>query len=131
MANEHGPITQPSHVPVTYDNGETSLESESQVIMPEDSNAEYQRSLLTGKMCGNCASFHLAEGQRRMDAQQFIERLVREDMWQTRHLGAPPESLGICGQHESGAGGNTGSMITSPMTPSCPAYQPDNGKVRR
>lgn len=83
-----------------------------------------------GRTCGNCKYFELVHGQELMKATRFVERLVREEKWQVRHLCSPLNELGACGAHDSGAGGNSGSMVTGTMHKGCDQWRPANGKVR-
>lgn len=85
-------------------------------------------ALETGEVCGNCKYFSLAEGQRLIEAQRFVEQLVKEHHWQTRHLCSPVNALGLCGQTVSGAGGD-GVTITGRLHKACDHYRPDRGLV--
>lgn len=78
-------------------------------------------------VCGTCKYFELAEGQERMRAQKFFERLIRENHWQLRHLAAPENEIGICGAHDSGGGND--QTITAKMHKACDQYRPENGLV--
>ena len=89
---------------------------------------EMRMALNTQHVCGSCRSFSLAEGQRLMEAQRFVERLVREQEWQARHLASPLNALGICGNGLSGAPGEH-AMITGRITKACDAFRPNNGLV--
>lgn len=79
-------------------------------------------------VCGTCKYFEHGHGQHEIDKQQFIERLVKEDNWQVEHLCSPVNELGVCGAHDSGAGGD--QMITGTIHKACDQYRPNKGRVR-
>lgn len=101
-------------LPVLWQNGGTGERAgvtESRVIIPGEE--EMAGISLTGQICGNCRHFARREGQKRMDDQRFLERLVREDKWKVEHLGAPPTELGLCGLSVGGDTTRRGAMLTS------------------
>ena len=100
----------------------------SQVILPDQ--ADVQQYAEPHRVCGRCKHFNRAEGQQRMKAQRFVEQLVREHRWKVSHLCSPLNQLGLCGQHESGAGGNEGGMLTGSLHRACDAFRPDLSVVR-
>lgn len=53
------------------------------------------------RVCGECRHFQLQAGRREIVKQKFLQRLVLEEEWKIRHLGAPADHLGICGQQPS------------------------------
>ena len=85
-------------------------------------DAAVRQALLTGRVCGECKYFSLREGQRLMEAQSFVETLVKEHKWKVRHLGAPPEVLGDCGAHRSGSAGDE-TMLTGPLHVGCDQWR--------
>lgn len=89
---------------------------------------ELAHALATNRVCGECRYFELAEGQRLMRAQQFIERLVREESWQVKYLASPLNDIGICGAHSSGRAGAE-ETITGRMHMACDQYRPNKGLV--
>ncbi len=68
-------------------------------------------------VCGDCKHFDLETGRREMARQRFAERIVRDEGWQMKHLGAPPDALGLCGA----SGGETATSFASK---SCDQYRP-------
>lgn len=72
--------------------------------------------------CASCAKFRLRAGQEQMQRERFLERLVRENEWRIRHLGAPPETFGLCAE--------TSDTITSMYSRACEHYRPANGRLR-
>lgn len=116
------------HIPVSYRSGTTGEEigkSQSQVVDP---TAEEAAMIQQGRVCGDCTYFDYAEGQAQIQSQRFVERLIREDNWQVKHLVSPVNQLGVCGAHASGAGSD--QTMTGRMHKACDQYRPDNGKVR-
>lgn len=72
--------------------------------------------------CASCAKFRHRAGQEQMRRERFLERLVRENEWKLHHLGAPPESFGLCAE--------TSDTITSMYSRACEHYRPSNGRLR-
>ena len=100
--------------------------SESPIIVP---GAEEMDAIqLEGKTCGGCKYFSRAEGQRLMEAQRFVECLVREQKWQVHHLCSPLNHLGICGAAVSGSRGEE-HHITGMLHKGCDQFRPANGRV--
>lgn len=89
---------------------------------------ELRMALETKNLCGECKHFELAEGQRLMEAQRFVERLVREQEWKLHHLCSPANQLGLCGQSTSGAPGEN-VTITGRITKACDHFKPNNGLI--
>lgn len=89
---------------------------------------EMAHVLSTSKVCGTCKYFELAHGQALMQGQRFVERLVREEHWQVKHLASPVNQLGVCGAHSSGSKGED-QMLTGRMHKACDQYRPANGTV--
>jgi hypothetical protein len=71
--------------------------------------------------CGTCRKFRLKMGQETMQRERFLERLVIEEGWKTKHLGAPPSAMGLCAE--------TSDTITSAFARGCEHYRPRNGKI--
>ena len=105
-----------------------AVKSQSPVVHP-DEMTDAERKLLTETVntCGQCKFFSRAEGQKRMEAQRFVDRLVQEENWQTRHLVSPLNELGLCGQHESGRSAE--SMLTGTMHQACDAFRAARGHL--
>ncbi len=99
------------------ENGEDA--NRSRLAMVDD---ETREKLLTGKVCGDCKYFSHREGQRLMEAQSFLARLVRENQWKVHHLGSPPETLGDCGAYRSGERGDE-TKLTGPMHVACDQFR--------
>lgn len=98
----------------------------------DDFSPDHRRIILPGQddldaigtnICGTCKYFSLAEGQKRMQAQRFVEVLVREHKWKLHHLCSPLNQLGLCGAHESGERGGE-SLITGSQHKACDHYRP-------
>lgn len=64
------------------------------------------------KTCGNCKHFDLEAGRKKMIEERFLERLVAEQEWKLRHLGAKVDELGLCGE-------SNGTMVVSFMAIGC------------
>lgn len=106
----------------------SAIRTQSPVIHPEDmSNAEREMLTQTYNTCGQCKSFERAEGQALMIAQRFVERLVQEEHWQVHHLASPLNTLGLCGAHSSGGGGD--QMLTGALCKACDHFAMNRGLV--
>ena len=95
----------------------------SQIHLPTLGDASF---LEVKNLCGACAYFERTHGQQQMEAQRFLERLVREQDWKVEHLCSPVNHLGICGAADAGTGGD--QMITGAMHMGCDQFRPDNGR---
>jgi hypothetical protein len=105
-----------------------AIRSTSPVVHPDEMDP-LEREMLTEtfQTCGGCKYFERAHGQAEMVRQRFVERLVREDNWQVRHLVSPLNELGICGAHDSGKGGE--QTLTGTMHKACDQWRPARGKL--
>ncbi len=106
----------------------SAIRAQSPVVHPDEMSAA-ERDMLTTtyNTCGQCKFFELAEGQAQIVAQQFVERLVREENWQAKHLASPLNQLGMCGAYSSGSGGD--QMLTGTMVKCCEQWREDKGLV--
>lgn len=119
------------HLPVTYRSEDgTETKAKSAPVISGSLPEEMKLALETKNVCGECKYFSLAQGQKLMQAQRFVERLVQEDHWQVKHLASPLNDLGVCGAHTSGGKGEE-EMITGKMHKSCDQFRPANGKIGR
>jgi len=69
------------------------------------------------RVCGECKYIDLENGRREIIKQRFGERLVREQEWQLKHLGVPPDALGLCGAGD-------GEMATTVVSKACDQFRP-------
>ena len=102
-----------------YETLDKPLEEESKIsteLQP------HERAILSGRVCGNCKYFSAREGQRLMEGQRFVERLVKENLWKVHHLGSPTADLGDCGAHRSGSSSDE-TMLTGKMHAACDQYR--------
>ena len=113
---------RPTSLPTIYQTTEGPVRTESSVVTPNS-----QEAALYGDArrvtCASCRHFQLQAGQETMKREQFLHRLVFEEQWKVRHLGAPPSTFGLCG--ESG-----GTTLTSIHTKACDHYTPARGRIR-
>lgn len=123
---------QPHRIPTLWrDKDGSAIRSDSPVVHPDDMDP-LERQMTTERFntCGQCRYFERAHGQAEMKAQRFVERLVREEHWQTRHLVSPLNELGICGAHSAGTGGEE-QCLTGTMHKACDQYRPNLGLVSK
>jgi hypothetical protein len=106
----------------------SAIKTSSPIVHPDDMDP-HEQALIEDRyqVCGTCKYFEKAEGQAQMQGQRFVERLVREENWQVKHLASPLNELGICGAHSSGHGGD--QMLTGRMHKACDQYRPDRGRL--
>jgi len=78
------------------------------------------------RVCGTCRHFKLKEGQQKMMAERFTERIVLEESWKLKHLGAPLDHFGVCDASQ-------GQMATTTVSKAdnCPGYQANKRLFRR
>jgi hypothetical protein len=115
-------LPQPSHIPVTWKGRDGALEGQAQVVAPTENDMRMysdQRRLT----CASCVKFAHRDGQLRMHEQKFIAKLVLEYQWKVHHLGAGPETFGLCRE--------TNDRITSTYSPACEHYRARNGRLGR
>jgi hypothetical protein len=117
-------------VPTIWKNPDGSATRSSSPVVAPDQMDPLEREMLTEtfRTCGQCKYFEHAHGQAEMHAQRFVERLVREDNWQTRHLVSPLNELGICGAHSAGTGGED-QCLTGTMHKACDQWRPRRGAL--
>ncbi len=107
----------------------SAIRSDSPVVHPDDMDSlEREMMTETFRACGQCKYFEHSHGQSEIKAQRFVERLVREDHWQVRHLASPLNELGVCGAHSAGVGGEQ-QMITGTMHKACDQFRAKRGLV--
>jgi hypothetical protein len=63
------------------------------VLVPED-DPRYERAL-AGRKCGVCRHFNLAEGQKSIREQRFIERMMQDERWRSEWFNKW-EEYGMC-----------------------------------
>lgn len=103
-----------------------TFDAEGNEVQPSPLHAptdELRRKMLDGRVCGDCRYFSLREGQRLIEAQQFLAVLVKEHRWKPHHLGALPETLGDCGAYRSGSSSDD-TTLTGPMHAACDQWRP-------
>lgn len=125
MSDELAPKEKPvGSLPVTWSNGQQRVAGKSAlVVAPTAQEQERFASPRQGKCCTDCVFFDLQAGQRAMEKQRFLERLVIENQWKTKYLGAPPKTMGFCKQ--------TDATLTSAFATACQYYRPHNGRIGR
>lgn len=67
-------------------------------------------------ICGFCKYFDLENGRKEIARQRFAERLVNDEQWKLRHLGAPIDTIGLCGA-------SNGEVATSFVSKGCDQYR--------
>ena len=111
-------------IPVNWKIGDQIHRGKKGLVVVPNAGEVGQYGNVRARTCASCVKFHHREGQAAMDKQRFVERIVLEETWKAKHLGAPPTSFGLCGE-------SNGDTITSIHTPACEHYRENNGRVRR
>lgn len=116
--------------PTLWHNPDGSVTKTSSPIVAPDQMDPLEREMMTEtfRTCGQCKYFEHRHGQSEMKAQSFVERLVREENWQVKHLISPLNELGICGAHSSGRGGED-QMLTGTMHKACDQFRERRGAL--
>ena len=115
-------------LPVSFHNGERHNAPTGRTSAPLVHGATAQEienfAQPASRTCGMCKNFQLNEGRREIARQNFLPRLLLEEGFRMKHLGAPPDHLGICGAKPS--------MVTSTVANAgtCAGFQA-NGKLFR
>lgn len=90
----------------------------------EASAAEIARYAMPQTTCGECKFGDFSDAaQRKIKAERFYERLVREEGWQLKHLCSSPKDLGLCGM-------SNGETMTGRLHRGCDQFKPRNGLVK-
>lgn len=97
---------------------------DARVITPSQSEIEtYSEQGV--EVCGACRSFSISPSARdKIISEQFADRLVREQEWQLRYLGVPPEHMGLCGQSD-------GDLAVTMISKACAEFRPRDGHAGR
>jgi hypothetical protein len=112
-------------LPTTWSNREGSVEinsHETPVVSPSGRQIELFGHA-GAKVCGGCKHFNLKGGREKMIKEQFPDRLVAEMEWKLHHLGAPPDSLAVCGD-------SNGELLTTIVSKACDGYVEKPAKRR-
>lgn len=112
-------------LPITWKGGGMSIRDSAEVVAPTAEETQFYTNggfAQEATTCATCKKFDLAAGQRQMQSEQFTAKLVAEYQWKVRHLGAGPETFGLCKE--------TNDRITSLFSAACPHYRSRNGSIR-
>jgi hypothetical protein len=71
-------------------------------------------------ICGFCKYFDLEDGRKEIARQRFAERIVHDEQWKLRHLGAPIDTIGLCGA-------SNGEVATSFVSKGCDQFRAKGG----
>lgn len=74
--------------------------------------------------CGACRFFNLEEGRKEIYRQGVARRLVLEQEWKLKHLGAPLDHCGLCDA-------SNGEMMTTTISKACDQFRPRSKLFRR
>lgn len=102
--------------------GKTHLKGAPTQVVSPDRNQIALYGLQRAFVCGHCKYFDLETGRREIARQDMGRKIVREYGWQLKHMGATPDSMGLCG---AGAG----ETITSYFSKGCDQFRDKRSKV--
>lgn len=105
-------------VPTTWANADGSAVvrgEPTQVITPSAQQIEAFKESPRA-VCGHCKYFDLENGRKEIVRQRFAERLVHDQEWKLKHLGGPPDSIGLCGA-------SGGELATTFVSKACDQYR--------
>ena len=112
----------PETIPTRWRGDGVDVRDTAQVVAP--TAAEVDRFADARRItCASCTKFDLEAGQRQMAKEKFVARLVHEMSWKVKHLGAPPETIGLCGE-------TNGERATSMHSAACQHYRPRRERVK-
>jgi hypothetical protein len=99
LAHEYKGVIPQSGIPVAYrdGSGKTHLRGSNAPIVAPDGRELETFANPRAQVCGNCKYFDLESGRREIIRQRFAEQLVKEYEWKMHHLGAPVDSIALCG----------------------------------
>ena len=109
--------TMSDTIPVDWGGRRTS----SLVLQPSKQDLEQYANAERHLTCGTCVKFRLRAGQEQMRRERFLERLVLEEGWKVKHLGAPPSTMGLCAE--------TNDTLTSAYSRACEHYRDRKGRI--
>jgi hypothetical protein len=118
LYQDQPPEEPPPRVPVTWTDGahRVAVRDVGEVVAPsahEIGRYGDQRRVT----CASCKKFDLTAGQKQMHREGFVARLVHEMSWKVKHMGAAPETMGLCGE-------TNGDRLTSMHSAACAHYRP-------
>ena len=105
-ARYDGVEATPLGLPVNWTDGETGKTHFQTRLATPDAHERMVFGSPRAQTCGNCKYFDLENGRVEILRQRFAEKLVREYEWKMKHLGAPPDAIGLCGASAGGGGGD-------------------------
>jgi len=92
-------------------------------IKSPDAQEQQQFQRQRALTCSSCEHFDVKKGRQEIIRQDFARRLVLEQEWALRHLGAGLDHLGLCGQ-------TNGELAVTTMSPACERFTPRRGTIR-
>ena len=124
MSDERDDASAVGSIPVTFKSGNNTIQGKRALVVAPNAGEIGAYGNVRAQTCATCVKFHHREGQAAMDKQRFLERIVLEETWKVKHIGAPPTSFGLCGE-------TNGDTITSIFTPACEHWRQNNGRLGR
>lgn len=114
-------------IPTTWAQGDGSVEirGKDTIVQPtQDDMKAFSGTGCMPNLCGQCRHFDLEKGRKELIRMGFAETLTKEHEWNPVHLGAPIDTIGICG-----ISGIKTKMLTSTMSRACEQWK-GKGKHR-
>jgi len=110
-------------IPVMWGTGHRQMRGRNAAIKTPDANEQAQFQRQRAVTCSACQHFDIKAGRQEIIKQDFARRLVLEQEWSLRHLGAGLDHLGLCGQ-------SGGELAVTTMSPACDQFTPRRGTIK-
>jgi len=107
-------------LPTTWKNSDGSVNipgPRSDLVVPTPREVQSYGEDIPRQVCGHCKYFDLEKGRVEIAKQRFLERVVRDEKWKLKHLGGPPDALGLCGA-------SGGEKATFYVSKACDQFRP-------
>lgn len=115
-----GMAAQPLGIPTVWQDGASGQKFAGKPAAVHVATASETEQLVhsgpTTFICGFCKYFDLENGRKEIARQRFAERLVHDEQWKLKHLGAPIDTIGLCGA-------SNGEVATSFVSKGCDQFR--------
>jgi len=108
-------------IPTTWMQGDGPVEIRGRdtIVQPtQDDIRAFSRTGCVPNLCGQCKFFDLEKGRKYLRESGFAEKLTKDYEWNPAHLGAPIDTIGICGMS-----GIQTKTLASTMSRACDQFR--------
>lgn len=113
---------KPRSLPVFWKGADGAEVRGRSIVAASPQDIEAYGSGVQKHTCATCRHFRHEQGQKAMEQERFLERIVHEEQWKTRHLGCSPKDYGYCQERGS-------DTLTSMHAPACDHYNERKGRI--